>query len=145
MEFEIKLLKSKDEKKWKECIMGDNNATFYHHIGWKKVVQEIYGYEPYYLFAEDNVGDMVGILPIFYMTNLFFGKRLVSVPFAPYGGVCATDDLVGNMLIDKAIDIGNKLGVDYYCEFRNFKVNNTHRDIRCTKTISHFFRCFWNT
>ncbi|MCD4740966.1 MAG: FemAB family PEP-CTERM system-associated protein [Desulfobacteraceae bacterium] len=137
MEFEIKQLKPKNEKKWDEFVMENDDTTFYHQIGWKKVIQESYDHKPYYLFAGEDAGDIVGILPLFYMTNLFFGKRLISLPFVPYGGVCAADGLVEKALIDKAIDIGNKLGVDY-CEFRNFKVNNTHENINCIKNHSTF-------
>ncbi|MCQ1535239.1 FemAB family PEP-CTERM system-associated protein [Methanosarcina sp. KYL-1] len=136
MEFEIKLLRPRDEKKWEDFVTRNDSTTFYHQIGWKKVIQETYDHEPYYLFAEDDEGDIVGILPLFYMTSIFFGRRLVSVPFAPYGGVCAVDELIGKALNDEAIDIGNKLGVDY-CEFRSFK-NNNHGNLIFTRNYSTF-------
>jgi hypothetical protein len=36
------------------------------------------------------------------MKSMFFGKKLVSVPFAPYGGVCAGNETVENALIKQA-------------------------------------------
>jgi FemAB-related protein (PEP-CTERM system-associated) len=120
MNFEIKHLSEKDEKKWDEFVMKSDSTTFYHQIGWKKVVEETYSHTPYYLFAENNVGEVVGVLPMFLIKDIFFGKRLVSVPFAPYGGVCCENDDVGNTLVNEAINIGTSLGVSY-CEFRNFK------------------------
>lgn len=111
-------------------------ATFYHQIGWKKAIQETYGHEPLYLFAENEVGDIAGILPLFYMTSKLFGKRLISLPFAPYGGTCAVDEFAGKALYDEAIFLGNKLDVDY-CEFRNIQ-NNNHENLTFTKNYSTF-------
>ena len=39
-------------------------------------------------------GEIKGILPLFLMRSMLFGKKLVSVPFAPYGGVCADDETI---------------------------------------------------
>ncbi len=136
MEFEIKQLKPKDEKRWGDFVIENDQTTFYHQIGWKNVVQKTYDHKPFYLFAEDEVGNITGIFPLFYMNNLFFGRRLVSIPFSPYGGVCAVDDHVERALMDEAIDIGDDLGVDY-CEFRNFKTN-CHGNISCTRNFSTF-------
>jgi hypothetical protein len=36
------------------------------------------------------------------MKSMFFGKKLISVPFAPYGGVCADDKTVEKALIEEA-------------------------------------------
>jgi hypothetical protein len=63
--FEIKQLGGKDEKKWDEFVMKSDDTTFCHQIGWKKVVEETYRHKPYYLFAESDVGDVVGVLPMF--------------------------------------------------------------------------------
>ena len=137
MNFEIKQLSGKDEKKWDEFVMKSNDTTFCHQIGWKKVVEETYGHKPYYLFAESDVGDVVGFLPMFLIKDIFFGKRLVSVPFAPYGGVCCETDDVGNALINEAINIGKNLDVGH-CEFRNFKNTNTYENFNCTGDYSTF-------
>ena len=137
MNFEIKQLSEKDEKKWNEFVMTNSSTTFYHQVGWKRVVQETYGHKPYYLFAESKMGEVVGILPMFLIKNVFFGKRLVSVPFASYGSVCCENDDIGNALINEAIDIGKNLSVGY-CEFRNFKNMNAHENFNCMKEYSTF-------
>ena len=38
---------------------------------------------------------------MFLMRSVIFGKKLVSVPFAPYGGVCADSETVEKALIDE--------------------------------------------
>jgi len=137
MNFEIKQLREKDEKRWDDFVMRNDSTTFYHQIGWKKVVEDAYGHKPYYQFAESENGEILGILPMFLIKDIFFGKRLVSVPFAPYGGVCCENGDIGNALINEAIDIGKNLGVGY-CELRNFKNTNVHEDFNCMKEFSTF-------
>lgn len=61
---------------------------------------------------------IVGILPLFSVKSLLFGKSLVSVPFAAYGGILADDPDVANQLLDKAKEITCSEGLDYL-EFRN--------------------------
>ena len=143
MNFEIKQLKANEEKKWDEFVKTNNTTTFYHQIGWKKVVEETYRHKPYYLLAESETGEVVGILPIFLIKDMFFGKRLVSVPFAPYGGVCCENDDIGNALINEAINTGKNLDVDY-CEFRNFKNTNTYENFNCMKYYSTFVLDLYN-
>lgn len=137
MEFEIKQFKPNYAKKWDEFVEVNDDSTFYHQIGWKKLIEDIYGYRSYYYFAENDIGDIVGIFPAFYVNNPFFGKRVVSVPFAPYGGVCANDSDIGKALVDTLVDTGKKLGADY-CEFRNFDVNDHISDIGYTQDYSTF-------
>ena len=120
MTVEIKQLSEKYEKKWDKFVMGDESTSCYHQIGWKKVVEETYGHKPYYLFAESENGEILGILPLFLIKDIFFGKRLVSVPFAPYGSVCCENEDIGNALINEAINIGKNFGVGY-CELRHFR------------------------
>ena len=138
MIFTIKQLRGKEEKEWDEFVMRNSNATFYHQIGWKKVVEETYVHKPFYLIAESEMGKVVGILPMFLIKNIFFGKRLVSVPFGSYGGVCCRNADIGHALINEAIDIGKNLDVSY-CELRNFKNTNVHENFSCMKEYSTFF------
>ena len=58
-------------------------------------------------------------MPLFIIKNIFFGKKLVSIPFGSYGGVCAEDERARNLLIDEAKVITRNEGLDYL-ELRNF-------------------------
>ena len=136
-EFEIKCLKPKDEKRWNQFVMKNDSTTFYHQIGWKNAIQETYGHKPYYLFAENETGEIAGIFPLSYKNSPFVGKCLVSVAFAPYGGVCSDDDLVKKALIDETIELGKKLDVDY-CEFRCLEEIDTHRNMGHIRNHSAF-------
>ncbi len=83
--MEICELKNSDEKAWDEYVLNHPDSTFYHQTGWKHVVEKSYGHKPYYLLAKED-GVIKGVLPLFFMKSLLFGRKLVSLPFAPYGG-----------------------------------------------------------
>ena len=85
--MEITELQREDEKAWDSYIYKSRISTFYHQIGWRNVVEKTYEHKPIYLIAKEE-GEIKGILPLFLMKSMFFGNKLVSVPFAPYGGIC---------------------------------------------------------
>ena len=118
MTIEICELKKTDEKTWDDYIYRSANSTFFHQIGWKRVVEKTYGHKPVYLIAEDD-GEIKGVLPLFLMKSRIFGKKLVSVPFAPYGGVCADNGAIERELIREAKRITDELNLDYL-ELRHF-------------------------
>ena len=87
MDIEVQELRRKEEKEWDNFIEQSSNSTFFHRIGWKNVVERTYKHKPVYLIARKE-GEVKGVLPLFLMRSMIFGKKLVSVPFAPYGRAC---------------------------------------------------------
>ena len=112
MDLEICELKKEDETAWDTYIHKSNSSTFYHQIGWKNVVEKTYRHKPVYLVAKDN-GEIKGVLPLFSMKSVIFGKKLVSVPFASYGGVRADNKTIENALIGEAKRITEDSGAEY--------------------------------
>ncbi len=117
--IEVLELKKDDEYLWNDYVYSSGDATFYHQLAWRDVVRNSYGFKPIYLIAKDRDA-IVGILPMFLIKSKFFGKKLISVPFAPYGGVCADNELIKRMLIEEAKNIVDRYGVDYL-ELRGFR------------------------
>ncbi len=115
--MEICELKRGDEKAWDEYVLNHPDSTFYHQIGWKYVVEKSYGHKPCYLFAKED-GEVKGVLPLFFMRSLLFGKKLVSVPFAPYGGAVGDSRAIEELLVGQAIQITKDVTADYM-ELRN--------------------------
>ena len=122
-ELEITELRKEEEKDWDKYVYKSNTSTFYHQIGWRNVVEKTYKHKPIYLIAKEE-SEIKGVLPLFLMKSMIFGKKLVSVPFAPYGGVCADNETVENALIDEAKRITKECGADYL-ELRQFNRNKT--------------------
>jgi len=121
MKLEVYDLKKEDENAWDAYIHKSSSSTFYHQLGWRNVVKKTYKHKPIYLVAKEN-DEIKGVLPLFLMKSMIFGKKLVSVPFAPYGGVCADNETIENALIEEAKRITEECGVDYL-ELRNLKPN----------------------
>lgn len=115
--MEIQELGKNDEKEWDVFVRRQDDATFFHLIGWKNVVEKTYKHKSYYLVAKED-DEIKGVLPLFLMKSVFFGKKLISIPFVYCGGVCAESSDAANGLINEATTIAKNLGVDYL-ELRN--------------------------
>jgi hypothetical protein len=108
-QLEITELKREDEKAWDSYVLKSSTSTFYHQIGWRNVVEKTYKHKSVYLIAKEEE---------FLMRSMLFGKKLVSVPFGPYGGVCADNETVKDVLIDEAkriaedrLEAGDKIAI----------------------------------
>ena len=146
--MEIYELKRREEKEWDAYVLKHPNSTFFHQIGWKNVVERTYKHKPVYLIARKE-GEVKGVLPLFLMRSMIFGKKLVSVPFAPYGGVCADDEIAEKMLIEEAKRITDEYDVDYL-ELRQFNKNDAEfvtNDAYVTLILklNRNYEVIWNT
>jgi FemAB-related protein (PEP-CTERM system-associated) len=110
-------LKTSDEKVWDEYVLNHPHSTFYHQLGWKHVVEKSYGHKPYYLLAKED-GEVKGVFPLFLMKSLLFGKKLVSVPFAPYGGGVVENNSIEEIFVKYGAEITKEVDADYM-ELRN--------------------------
>ncbi len=102
---------------WDAFVQDCPHATFFHRSGWQRVIRESFGHDTYYYFAEVD-GQVVGVLPLANVATLLFGKSLVSLPFAVYGGVAANDEAVAAALTEEAERLARRLKVAHL-EFRN--------------------------
>jgi len=119
MRVEVFELKRKNEKEWDDYVKKHPESTFFHQIGWRNIISKTYRHKPIYLMAKEK-GDVKGVLPLFLIKSKLFGTKLVSIPFAPYGGVCANDSLTEVALIERARELTKLYDADYL-ELRNTK------------------------
>ena len=101
-----------DEKRWNDFVACHGSCTFYHQIGWRNAIQRAYGHKPHYLFAEDGA-EMVAILPLFFVKNMSGKKTLISLPFAPYGGICSRNQRASDQLLSEARRLMMHSGASY--------------------------------
>jgi CelD/BcsL family acetyltransferase involved in cellulose biosynthesis len=74
-----------DQAAWDRFVEQREEARFPHLWGYGQAV-ECYGYRPANLcFARD--GEILAVLPAVRAKSLLFGRRLISQPFAEYGGL----------------------------------------------------------
>ncbi|MFC2172450.1 FemAB family XrtA/PEP-CTERM system-associated protein [Acidobacteriota bacterium] len=116
----------KDEyAEWDAYVKANDDGTFFHQIGWKQVIERTFGHRPHYLYAEKD-GRICGILPMFTVRSILFGKLLISSPYAVYGGPCAEDRETETLLLDEAFKVARKENVKYL-ELRN--IDNCSYDL----------------
>src|SRR5436309_281791 len=86
MQPEIKIADfSSVEKAWDDYVMSHSQATFFHLMGWQRVLVQTFPYRSFSCVAWR--GERIsGVLPLFLVRNLPFGHSLVSIPLAVYGG-----------------------------------------------------------
>jgi len=120
--MEIQLLTRDTESRWNEYIAKCQDATFYHQLGWRTVIEKTYGLRSVYLMATEH-GEVAGVLPLFSMENKVLGNKLISLPYAPYGGISSNNSLAEQMIFDEIKSIAGKMGVRHI-EFRNLNYQN---------------------
>lgn len=101
-----------DRARWSAFVAGCPEATFFHRIEWKEVLEGVFGHRTHYLLAEEG-GEVVGVLPLAETKSLIFGHRLASLPFCAYGGVAAVHEGARRALIEAARALGRDLGADH--------------------------------
>jgi len=90
-----------------ETVPGGHNSQRW---GWKQTVEETYGHKSYYWIATDG-GVTQGVLPLVLIESRLFGRFLVSVPFATYGGILASSQEAHEKLLSAATELADKLNV----------------------------------
>jgi FemAB-related protein (PEP-CTERM system-associated) len=101
-----------DVAAWEQFVLFHPKATFFHQLGWKRVMEKTYGYQPYYLCARRGER-LTGIAPSFLISSWMTGRCLISLPFAVYGGICAEDDESERMLLRYMERAAADLDVEY--------------------------------
>src|SRR5947207_11372288 len=117
----VRPLAPKECDQWETFVDQCRDATFFHRIGWRDIIEDVFGHRCHYLVAERD-GKWTGVLPLAAIRSWLFGHALVSLPFAVYGGPAANDHESARALISAAEKLAQELGVDYL-ELRNTRTH----------------------
>ena len=129
MVMEIRPYRPSDRKEWDDYVKRHPDGTVFHLSGWKGAVERSFGPNTNYLLAVDSASfgepatrpdgeEIVGIFPLFYTKNVLFGRYMVSVPFATYGGILADGDDIQQALYEQGVAITKGMALEYL-ELRN--------------------------
>jgi FemAB-related protein (PEP-CTERM system-associated) len=124
--MDIQTLQTNDAaaaQRWDAFVIGCAQATFFHRAGWQRVLRRVFRHQTHFLYAERD-GQIVGVLPLVHVNSLLFGRSLVSLPFAVYGGVAASDEGAALALEREAQQLALRLGVDHL-EMRNMQARHS--------------------
>jgi len=97
---------------WDEYVYRHPAASVFHLTAWKRVIEKAFKFEPRYLFVEEQ-GNIRGVLPLFMVSSVLFGRSLISTPIAVYGGVCSDNEQVSEQLRRAACVMAERERVQY--------------------------------
>jgi FemAB-related protein (PEP-CTERM system-associated) len=100
------------EERWNRFVLDCPSASFFHLIGWKRVIEKTFGHQARYFYCERD-GKITGIAPIFECCNWLIGRCLISIPLAAYGGIVATDEESEQTLLDHSKKMAESASADY--------------------------------
>jgi FemAB-related protein (PEP-CTERM system-associated) len=89
-------------------FVNEHNDGYFMLYGWKRVLEETYGYSTFFLAALEG-GNLTGVLPLFSVKSLIAGKRLMSLP----GGGLFTSRPSLEALLHRAIELTAQHALDY--------------------------------
>lgn len=93
--------------KWNEFVESCADSKIYHLWQWGTLLEEVHRHKLVYL-QKDN-----GVFPLVYIKSVIFGSRLLSLPFADYGGPCAQNEETAEELISECQERAQRLGVGF--------------------------------
>jgi FemAB-related protein (PEP-CTERM system-associated) len=106
-----------DRSAWTRFVQSCPEASFFHRIEWRDLLEDFFRHRAHYLVAERGE-HIVGVLPLAEVKSLVFGHALVSLPFAEHAGVAVSDPAAVAPLHAAARDLAMSLGVQHL-ELRN--------------------------
>ncbi|HKY02554.1 MAG TPA: FemAB family XrtA/PEP-CTERM system-associated protein [Burkholderiales bacterium] len=115
----VEPLADKESAQWEAFVDRCPEATFFHRIGWKSIMEEVFRHRTHYLVAKRGE-EWLGVLPLAENKSLLFGHSLVSLPFCVYGGCASIDPDATRALHRHAEALGRTLGASFL-ELRNIE------------------------
>ena len=109
----IRIANQLDEEAWDQFVSRHPKASPYHRFAWKKSIENSYSHKCIYLLAEDELKNIIGVLPTALIKLPLTHGQLCSLPFCDHGEALATTLEVETALIEKAQEIAFKSHADY--------------------------------
>lgn len=100
-ELEIRPADPADDPPRDDFVRAAGSGTFFHLAGWGRAVRGALGHRRRDLIARRG-GQLVGVLPLMECRGLLGRARLISMPYAVYGGALGADREVQHALFAEA-------------------------------------------
>jgi FemAB-related protein (PEP-CTERM system-associated) len=124
-QYRIRQADDKDSEKWDAYVNSNSCSKIYHLFRWKRLIEEFSGHKGVYFVALDSSDQICGILPLFHMKSLLFGRFAISVPYFNYGGPLGNSPEIEEALISEASTFFDDANIDYL-EFREIKKRDAY-------------------
>src|SRR5438093_1196582 len=83
-----------DAALWDNFVRSHPNGSPFHLMAWQRMIQRTFGHKPQHIIAKGPTGNVTGVLPLFLVRSVIFGRMLISTPQAAYGGTLADSETV---------------------------------------------------
>src|SRR5215467_6808325 len=120
----VRSFQAGDERRWDEFVCAHPRGTFFHLVGWRRVIERAFAHRTYYLIAERGPL-VVGVLPLTHVKSLLFGSSLISNAFGVCGGPIAEDSETLHKLEAEAVRLMESMAVPVL-EFRDFAAHRAN-------------------
>ncbi len=107
-----------DTSNWDAFVKKTPGASVYHLSRWREIIKSCFGHQSIYLYAENDSGEILGVLPLVRLKSILFGDFLVSIPYFNYGGALAVCESIEIALMRRAAVIADELSIEHV-EFRD--------------------------
>jgi serine/alanine adding enzyme len=97
------------EAEWQ--AFADERGGVFHSLGWRRALEETFGYASRYLLLLDGGERIAGLLPLMIARNLRLARVAVSLPFVNYLDLCCRDDAARAALRRLLPTLPGRLGV----------------------------------
>ncbi|MBI5524769.1 MAG: GNAT family N-acetyltransferase [Deltaproteobacteria bacterium] len=102
--IEVRLVSPSFEREYGDYVRARADSSFYHSLEWRDVLVGGLGLSPRYLAAIDG-GGVAGVLPLCVVESIYFGRRLVSLPYCRHLPVLADGEAAAAALFDRAVSL----------------------------------------
>lgn len=103
----VRLLSPRHFQQWDLFVEKHPQGKIYHLSGWKKVLEESFSHIKGQILAiwDEQTNEIVAGLPVYYVSSMVTGKRLVSAPFANYCDILAGNARDSMQLTDYLVEM----------------------------------------
>lgn len=115
---ELKVINNLADSRWEGYVNQHPNATVYHSLAIRQVIETTFGHHYHALAAIDDQNQVQGVLPLVEMNSRLFGHFFISLPFFNYGGLLSDSPQAQLALLDQAKQLARSSGVSHI-EFRH--------------------------
>jgi FemAB-related protein (PEP-CTERM system-associated) len=110
--LELRASLAADDARRDAFVRRHPRGTFFHLSGWGRVVERVHGHDGLDLLAWRG-GELAGVLPLMLCRGPFGARKLISMPYATYGGPLGAESQVEHALVRRAAELGEELGAAY--------------------------------
>jgi hypothetical protein len=131
--LEIKSVGPSLEREFESYVNARPDASFYHTLEWRDVLVAGLRLAPRYLAAVGG-RTLKGVLPLCVVESLYFGRRLVSLPYCRHLPILADGEAEAAALIRRAVSLAAELG----CRTLELRTGTLDRTPDAFARIEHF-------